>query len=183
MRTIIVTLVMLAGLAAGCASSGHSQLYTLDMQPSAEAGAPVNLTVNRLRVAEPLQNKRILIQISPTRVEYYAAAEWAASLNELLAEKLAVEFGPVDPARETYVISGTLLAFGQIDTPNGADAHVRLAVEVRPEGASHYSKPELAKTYTVRQPADPPAAAGVVESLSAGLEQVARDIVADVSAL
>jgi len=179
----IMTLVLMGGLVAGCVSSTTPSLFTLNMAPSAQAGSPVNIEVGRLRIAEALQNKRILIKKSPTEIEYYAAAQWAASLDELLMEKLALEFGPENAARETYVVSGMLLAFEQVDAPSGGDAHVRIAVEVRKEGTSHYSKPALSKTYDVRQPATSPSAAGVVESLSSCLEQVAREIVADVSAL
>jgi len=180
---LFVTLMLMATLASGCVSNVVPDLYTLDMAPSAEAGAPVNIAVGRLRVAEALQNKRILIKKSATEIEYYAFAQWAASLDELLKEKLAVEFGPQDPNRETLVLSGTLLAFEQVDADTGGDAHARLAVEIRKEGTSHYSKPALAKTYDVRIAAEPATAGGVVEALSDCLEQVARQIAADVSAL
>ncbi len=179
----LLTLFIMGSLVAGCVSSGAPSLYTLNMTPSAQAGSPVNIEVGRLRIAEALQNKRILIKKSPTEIEYYAAAQWAASLDELLMEKLALEFGPNDTARDTFVVSGMLLAFEQIDSATGGDAHVRFAVEVRKEGTSHYSKPALSKTYDVRHAATSPTAAGVVESLSVCLEQVAREIVADVSAL
>ena len=182
MRQLLILMVA-AGVAAGCASSPAPSLYTLNMSPSAEAGAPVNIGVGRLRVAEALQNKRILIKKSPTEIEYYAAAQWAASLDELLTEKLALEFGPADPSRATYVVSGMLLAFEQVDASSGAEAHVRFAAEVREDGTSHYSKPAIAKTYDVRIPAAAPTAGGVVESLSACLEEVARQIVADTAAL
>lgn len=179
----IMSLAILAALAAGCVSSAGPDLYTLNMAPSAQAGSPVNIAVKRLRVAEPLQNKRILIKTSPTEIEYYAAAQWAASLDELLAEKLAAEFGPADPERPSYVVSGMLQAFEQVDTPAGAEAHVRLAVEIREANASHYSTPALAKTYTARGPAASATPGGVVQSLSDLLETVARDIVADAAAL
>jgi len=179
----IMTLLLLAVLAGGCASSPEPSLYTLNMEPSAQAGSPVNIEMTRLRVAEALQNKRILIKKSPTEIEYYAAAQWAASLDELLAEKLALEFGEEEPNRETMVLNGSLLAFEQIDDPAGPVAHVRLAIEARKEGASQYSKPELAKIYDVREPAESPGPGGIVKSLSQCLEETARQIVADISAL
>jgi len=175
--------LLVAGLMAGCATAPGPNLYTLNMAPSAEAGSAVNIAVGRLRVAEALQNKRILIKKSPTEIEYYAAAQWAAGLDELLTEKLTVEFGPLDSGRAAYVLSGTLLAFEQVDLATGAEAHVRLSVEIREEGTSFYSTPALAKTYDVRLPVTTPAAGSVVETLSACLEQVARQIVADASAL
>ena len=175
--------LLLAALAAGCASAPNPNLYTLNMAPSTQAGSPVNITVGRLRIAEALQNKKILIMKSPTEIEYYAAAQWAAGLDELLAEKLSVEFGPSDPARTAYVISGTLLAFEQVDTPAGGEAHVKMNLEIRKEGTSYYSPPALAKTYDVRVEVADPTAGGIVGSLSTCLEKVARAIVADASAI
>lgn len=179
----LVTLLLLAGLAGGCASSPGPNLFTLNMEPSAEAGSPVNLTVGRLRIAEALHSKRILIKKSPTEIEYYAAAEWAAGLDELLAEKLGAEFGPAGPARPTFVISGVLLAFEQVDTPGGAQAHVKLQLDIRKDGASYYSAPELSKAYEVRRPAKSGTSGGIVEALSECLEQVAREIVTDASGI
>jgi len=179
----LIAIIALAGLAAGCATSPIPSLYTLNMSPSANAGSPVNIAVTRLRVAESLHNKRILIKKSPTEIEYYAMAQWAASLDEILREKLAVEFGPVDPARETFVISGMLQAFEQVDMPSGDTARVKMDLQVRREGESQYSTPEIAKVYEVERPVSGTSAAGVVEALSACLEVLARDIVADIAAL
>lgn len=175
--------LLLAVLAAGCASAPNPNLYTLNMSPSAQAGSPVNIAVGRLRIAEALQNKKILIMKSPTEIEYYAAAQWAAGLDELLAEKLGVEFGPADPARAAYFISGTLLAFEQVDTSAGGEAHVKLHLEIRKEGTSYYSPAALAKNYEARVDVAEPTAGGIVASLSACLEKIAREIVADASAL
>ncbi len=170
-------------LVAGCATAPGPNLYTLNMAPASGDSGGVQIAVGRLRIAEALQNKRILIKKSPTEIEYYAAAQWAAGLDELLAEKLSVEFGQPSPTGATCVLSGTLLAFEQVDSATGAEAHVRIAVEIRTEGTSYYSPPALAKTYDVRLPVAEPAAGAVVEALSACLEQVARAIVADTSAL
>lgn len=175
--------LFVAGLMAGCATAPGPNLYTLNMAPSAEAGSTVNIAVGRLRIAEALQNKRIMIKKSPTEIEYYAAAQWAAGLDELLTEKLTVEFGPLDSGRAAYVLSGTLLAFEQVDLTAGGEAHVRLAIEIRKEGTSYYSPPALAKTYDVRLPVTTPDAGSAVEALSACLEQLARQIVVDASAL
>lgn len=175
--------LVLAGLVAGCASTASPNLYTLNMEPSHEAGSSVNISMGRLRIAEALQNKKILIKKSPTEIEYYAAAQWMAGLDELLSEKLKVEFGPTVPSRKGFFISGTLLAFEQVDTPTGGEAHVKLDLEIRQEGTSYYSTPALAKIYDVRIPVATPSAGAVVEALSASLEKVAQAIMADASAL
>lgn len=174
---------ILMGTLAGCATAPSPNLYTLNMTPSAEAGSPVNITVGRLRVAEALLNKRILIKKSPTEIEYYAAAQWAAGLDELLAEKFSVEFGDAVANRPAWFISGTLLAFEQVDRVGGAEAHVKLELEIRKAGTSYYSPAALAKTYDVWVPVADPAPGSMVEALSVSLEQVAREIVADASAL
>jgi ABC-type uncharacterized transport system auxiliary subunit len=179
----LITFVLLAGLVAGCATSASPSLFTLNMTPSTAAGSPLNISVGRLRIAESLHNKRILIKKSPTEIEYYATAQWAANLDELLREKLAAEFGPIDTARDTYVLSGTLQAFEQIDMVSGNQAHVKLALEVRKEGVSQYSTPVIAKTYDVSLLLTDQSAGGVVEALSTCLETAARDIVADIAAL
>lgn len=174
---------LIPGLLAGCATAPSPNLYTLNMTPSEQAGSPVNISVGRLRVAEALLNKRILIKKSPTEIEYYAAAQWAAGLDELLTEKFSVEFGDAVTGRPAWFVSGTLLAFEQVDRASGAEAHVKLELEIRKEGTSYYSPAALAKTYDVWIPVADPAPGTVVEALSASLEQVAREIVADASAL
>jgi ABC-type uncharacterized transport system auxiliary subunit len=182
MKKLIAALV-LAGIAAGCATSPSPSLYTVDMTPSAEAGSNVNIVIARLRVAESLHNKRILIKKSPTEIEYYAMAQWAASLDEILQEKLAAEFGPMDPKRPTYVLSGNLQAFEQVDMPSANEARVKLALEARAEGESQYSTPLIDKVYEVSLTLDGETPKDVVTALSRCLERIARDIVADIAAL
>lgn len=178
-----LTLVVMAGLVAGCATSPAPSLYTVNMTPSPTAGSPVNIAIVRLRIAESLHNKRILIKKSPTEIEYFVMAQWAASLDEILREKLAAEFGPIDPERPTFAISGALQAFEQIDMPSGNEAHVKLDLEVRRDGESQYAPPVIARVYEVSLPVAADSAGGVVESLSACLESVARDIVSDIAKL
>ena len=179
----LIALTTFGALLAGCATSHSPALYTLDTTPSAQAGSPVNITLGRLRIAESLLNKRILVKQSPTEIEYYATAQWAASLDELLREKLTAEFGPIDTARPSFDISGTLQAFEQVDTPSIPEAHVKLALEVRKAGESQYAPAALSKVYDVSLPVAEESAGGVVVALSTCLEQVARAIVADVVAL
>lgn len=179
----IVTIALLAGLVAGCATSPTPSLYTVDMTPSDGAGSPVNITLERLRVAESLHNKRLLIKTSPTEIEYYATAQWAASLDEILQEKFAAEFGPLKPGRTTYAVSGTLQAFEQVDMPSGNEAHVKIHLEVRPDGESQYSEPLINNVYDVSRPLNGGGPGDLVETLSACVEDIARAIVADIAAL
>ena len=177
-RHCVLTAV-LALLCAGCLSGPPPRFYTLDMRPSGRAQAPVNLEFDRLRPAEALDREGILIQTSPTRIEYYAADQWAANLGELVTQKLEAEFAHENDAERTLVVTGTILDFGQVDLPNGAEAHVRLALEFREPGASRYDPPLLDKTYEARISAESPSPAAVVEALSRGLEDIAVAVATD----
>ena len=178
-----IAIIALAGLISSCATSPSPSIYTVNMDPSSNAGSPVNVSVGRLRVSESLLNKRILIKTSPTEIEYYATAQWAASLDEMLREKLAVEFGPIDTSRPTYVVSGALQSFEQVDMASGSEAHVKLSLEVRKDGVSQYATPEISNVYEVSLPIEEESAGGVVATLSVCLETVARAIVTDIAAL
>jgi len=176
---IVLALLVLGG----CATPPAPRYYTLDMSPSGNAGAPVNIDIQRLRESEALARKDILIKKSPTEIEYYAAEQWAATLGELVRQKLDAEFGPGADKRQTLVLSGTILDFGQVDTPGGAQAHVRLALEFRPADASLHAPPLFKKTYDVHLPAKSSTPQDVVVALSEGLERIAADVAADVSGL
>ena len=176
-------LALSVGLLAGCASTTPSRYYTLDMTASGAAASAVNLYVDRIRAAEALTRKTILIKKSPTEIEYYALDEWAASVNELVTEKLVAEFGPKQDGRKSIGLSGTILAFEQIDLPDGVEAHVKLALTFRAEGTARYEEPLLEKNYEARMPAAESSAPAVVRALSACLEQIAADVAADAGAL
>lgn len=115
-------LVALLIAVAGCASGPATRYYTLDMKSSGGAKPAVNVSVDIFRVAEALARRNILIMKKPTQIEYYAVDEWAAGLEEIVAEKLNAEFGPRQDGRKTIVLSGAIHAFGQVDTPGGVEA-------------------------------------------------------------
>ena len=169
-------------MAVGCVTAPAPRYFTLDMHPAGQAKAPVNIRVERLRESESIARKDILIQKNPTRIEYYAVDRWAAGLGEMIAQKFAVEWGTDEDSRATYVMSGTVLEFGQVDTPQGAEAHARMALEIRPNGTSRYEEPAFRKTYDVRRPAAAPTPPAVVEALSRCVEAIAAELAADASA-
>jgi len=150
------------------------------MRPSGGASTQYNIDVDRLRPAEALTRTDILIEKSPTEIEYYARDRWAAGLSELVAEKLESELGPDLDGRATIVISGKILAFGQAD---GAGAHIKLDVELRREDASRHDKALFEKTYEKSLPAGGNGPSAVVRALSRGLEMIAREIADDVNGL
>jgi len=182
MKRHVLLLTTLA-LLAGCASAPPTRYYTLDMTASGRAEPVVNLTVDRIRPTEALARKQILVKKSPTEIEYYAVDEWAAGLDELVAEKLAAEFGPKEEGRKTIAVSGTILAFEQLDRPDGVEVRVKLDLALREENDGQYADPLLEKTYETGQPAAGPNAVAVVTALSKCLEEIAVQLAADAGAL
>ena len=198
-KRIIATVV--AGIVAGCAHSPAPRYYTLDMNRSEAAAAsatrPCNIDVGRLRPGQALARTDILIKKSSTEVEYYVAERWAAGLDELVPQKLEVEFGPDAPGRPTIVVSGTILAFEQVDpsaasktgqTPGNSgreppSVHAKLDLAFHPEDASRYDKPLFEKVYDSWLPASSADPGAVVRALSEALEKLAADIAADAAAL
>lgn len=175
---LIATLVI-----AGCSSSPPVDYYTLSMNSSGGAEPAVNLIVERLLTTEPLARRQILIASSPTRIEYYAGANWAASVGEMVQRKLQAEFGEPRRDRPTYVVAGTVTAFEQVDVGTGAEARLEVALEIRDANAKRYEEPELTDTFRASQPAAAADPGAVVEALSVCAEQVAADIARAVSAL
>lgn len=170
-------------LLAACVTAPPNRYYTLDMRPAGAGAASHNLSIDHLRLAEALTRKDILIQVSPTRIEYYASDQWVASLDELVTRKLSSEFGEKRSGRPGIVISGGILAFEQVDQDGGAAGHVTLELGFHAAEASRYDVPLLEKTYDVQIPAEKSNAAAVVVALSRCLEQIAAAIVNDVSNL
>ncbi|NIA13375.1 MAG: hypothetical protein GWP08_04785 [Nitrospiraceae bacterium] len=176
-------IAMLAVLAfAGCVSAPGIRYYTLDMRASGQVAGAVNVRVERLREVESLARKEILIQRTPTQIEYYAVDEWAAAPGELIGQKLEAELGSVDEGAPVILTTGMILDFEQVDTANGADATVRLKLAFHREGESRYDRPLAEKVYEVTRTADSATPGAVVEALSRCLEDIAVQIAKDVRA-
>lgn len=181
MRKLKNTIIMVSlAWLAGCATVVQMQYFTLDLRDSDPAAPPAAICVERITLAEPLSRKDILIQKTPTQIEYYATAQWAAGINDLVTQKLESEFGEVSCDANPYLLSGILYEFEQVDTENGAEAHAKFAAELR---AGRYEEPVLKKTYMERIPAVEPAPGAVVEALSRCVERIAAQIMADAAAL
>jgi uncharacterized lipoprotein YmbA len=168
-----------ACLLSACASAPKINYYTVSMEPSGRAQPTVDIEVERLQTTDALSRNQILIATSTTTIDYYATDVWAAGVGELVQLKLQAEFGPPTEGRTTFLLSGTVLAFEQIDTPGGADALTRLEVEVRDASVKRYDPPVLSKTYEARLPAANANAAAVAAALSKCLEQIAAEIATD----
>lgn len=178
-----LALALSMSILTGCASTSPSY-YTLDMTPAAQQlTGPNHLVAAHFVANESLTNRQILIKKSPVEVEYYAASEWAAGLDQIVAEKLQAEWGTYAGQEQSLDVSGVILAFEQIDTPEGADAHVKLAISIRKAGESRYAPALLEKTYQCRRTAAAPAPREVVLALDGCLAAVAAEIAADAAQL
>ena len=170
-------------LLCGCASAPKIDYYTLGMESSGRADPKANLTVERFRTTEALGRSQIMVLMSPTRIEYYATDHWAGSLGELVQQKMAAEFGPAVDGRETFVLSGTVLACEQVDRPNGAEARVKLDIVVRDADLPRYQPPLLEKSYAASRAVAGSNPGTLVEQLSRCIEDIAAEIAADVTSL
>lgn len=170
-------LLVLAAL-AGCATAPPRNYYTLDMTP-ANGQSALNLVVDRIRTSEALSKREIMIKKSPTEVEYYATDLWAASLDELVTQKLQAEFGTLEPSRPVLRLVGTVLAFEQIEEKGHAETIARILLQFRAEKDSLHAPPRLERVYEVRSPLPESNAGAAVEALSRALEQIAREVILD----
>jgi ABC-type uncharacterized transport system auxiliary subunit len=180
MRVKPILSLMMVVLCA-CASAPKIDYYTLGMESSGRVDPAVNLSVERMRTTEALGRSQIMVLASPTRIEYYATDHWAGSIGELVQQKLAAEFGPPVNGRETLVVSGKVLACEQVDGPGGAEARVKLDIVVRDADTPRYEPPLLEKSYDVSRPVSGSNPGSVVAELSRCVEDIAVEIVSDVS--
>jgi len=153
-------------------------LHTLDMTPSGNASAAMNIDVTSLRRGEALARNEILVRPDATTVEYYPNDRWAASVSTLVSEKLESEFGAPQTGRDTVQLTGTILAFERQDTPNGAVGHVKIDATL--QGAQQGAvRPLLWKMYEASVPAEGTSAADIAVALSRGTEQIAAAVAVD----
>ena len=179
MRSVI-QYSLLVCLLASCATAPPIAYYTIAMECAGGAEPGVNIVIDRVQVSEALGRRDLLIKKSPTEIEYYATAQWAASVNDLVSEKLLEEFGTPQDGRETVSLSLFVQAFDQVDLQGGgAEANAKITAEFRKD---RYGDVLLKKAYCEHEPAEaaPNAIAG---ALSKCLERIAVSIAADASTL
>lgn len=175
-RLVIASLPVLAA----CASAPVIHYYTFDMAPSGRTSAAVALNVEDLRTSEALGRRQILIQTSPTRIEYYATDQWAGDVGELVAQKLTAELAPAAPGAPELAVTGTVIDCGQVDRPGGAAA-ARLTAELTVRDPAHQLSraPLLVKTYTCERPAEQATPDAVARALSRCVEEIAAELARD----
>lgn len=166
-------------VATGCASAPAIHYFTLDMTPSGRVPDTVAVRVANLQTSDALSRPGILIAASATRVEYYATQRWAGSVGELVTQKLNAELDRGSDHASPYLMTGTVLALEQVDTDNGAEARVRLAVEIREPSARAFEPPLVEGVYEATRKAALTTPDAVVIALSRALEDVAVEIAKD----
>lgn len=176
-------LVVLLVVVAGCASTPKLDYYTVDMTASGKAATNLNLVVGHFETSEKLDRTQIVIQQTPTRIDYYRNERWAASVGEMVEHKLVAEFGPAVEGRRELIVSGRVTAFEQVDGSSGPQALARLEVAVREGGAKRFETPLLEKTYEASGAAETNSVDAVVQALSRVLEEIAAEIAEDAAGL
>ena len=175
--------IVLVLVLSSCASTPDLDYYTLDMSSSGKARTDFNLEVARFAVSERIDRTQIVIQSSPTRIDYYAKDRWASGVGEMVERKLAAEFGPVVEDRRSLIVSGRVIALDQVDSPSGPRALAKLEVEVRDGAAKGYETPLLVKTYEASRAAETDSVDAVVQALSRVVEEIAAEIAVDAAGL
>jgi len=181
MRTALIIAVLT--LVGACASTPAPRYYTLDMRSSGAVNPPVNIEIGRITASEQLTRPDILVKPTPWEVEYYATDRWAAALEELVREKLEAEFGPNQASQPCLQLSGRVLAFEQVDSDHGPQAHVKLDLAFHCAGSGVNEEPVMEKVYEVWAEAGEPAPSSVVQTLSTSLETIAAQIAEDCATL
>jgi len=176
-------LVVLLVVVVGCASTPNLDYYTVDMTASGKASTDLNLLVGHFATSEKLDRTQIVIQQTPTRIDYYSNERWATSVGEMVEHKLAAEFGPAVEGRRELIVSGRVTAFEQVDGSSGPQALARLEVAIREGGAKRYETPLLEKTYEASRATDTNSVDAVVQALSRALEEIAAKIAEDAAGL
>lgn len=173
MRTLFrsVPLPLMVAFATSCASVPMYRYYTIDMRPGADLKPGVQISSVRIDVNQALKRPEILIRTSATRIDYYALDRWASGLDEQLAEKLMTEFSGAPAGAPRFDLSGSLMAFDQVDTPSGAEVHVKMELRA----------PHFQKIYSHSEQASAATAEAVVDALSRVTEAIAAELAADLT--
>ncbi len=181
LRMLSVLIAAVAVIAqAGCLSSSPApRYYTLDMSPSEKVHhAGCSVAFEDFETAAALDRRNILIKTSGTEAEYYARDQWLGELEELVRDKLNLEFSQAGNEMGPLItVSGKILSFEQVDLPDGSvAAHIKLKLSFFDGQSRFYDQPVYRRVYEVTETPDDSSASSVVEALSKGLERIAGDI-------
>ena len=172
---LLVPLVLLGG----CLGSSNSRHFHLDMAPAGNPPESINIMVDRLIAADPLVRSEIMIQASSTEVRYHSDALWASSMSDMVRQKFAAEFGPIEPNRPTILLTGRIRNCGRLEENGNAFAHVRMDIAMRLQGTGRYADPLHHRTYEAKRPLTSTDPGDLVVELSRGIENIAEEIIED----
>jgi len=183
LRAIPAALAALSFLLLQSCASTPASYYTLDLRPSAGAPNTATVSVGHVSLADTLAGGRMPVRTSPTQLDFYAAAQWAGNLAELVSEKFAAELGPAT-AEDALLADIRLLAFEQQDLAEAqAQAYAKAQVQFRTGVMSRYENALLTRVYEASAPMATMDAPGLAEALSRCAEDIARRIAADAAAV
>ena len=178
MKLSVIGAVALAAL-AGCASTPTPRYFTLDMRPAGLEDVPASVTVERLRPVQELDRAGMLAHTSPIEITYDMRDQWASSVGEQVAHKLAVEFAAPGDGRPSVVLSGRILEFDLVPGGEGPTAHARIEATFRAATASRHGPPLMQGTYEARAPLEDAGPAALAQGLSRAIETIAAAMAAD----
>lgn len=175
-------------LVVGCASTTEMRYYTLgdggSSATSAADSARPTIRVERLVVAEPYSDRRIVYRPSAIEVAYWEFQRWAEPPDKMITARLAsnlsasglfqsVDSFPYSWERADMVLRGVVLAFEEIDGEDGWYGHVEMFLELvdRDAEESLWSSRFEAERKAERK--DPDA---VVEALAGALDEIAAEV-------
>jgi len=129
----------------GCGSVHYPAHYTLNLQPSVQAPAPVHSTgtvaVVELGCPDYLCGDRIVYRSTPAEVGFYEYHRWAANPREMIAHYLADHvrsrslFASVNDADSRvatdFVLNGTIDRLEEVDEGRSVAAVCALSAQLR----------------------------------------------------
>jgi ABC-type uncharacterized transport system auxiliary subunit len=189
-RMQLVSLMMLAIVAAGCGAPRPVKYYVIDAPApaanSAPAQIPVVLLVGRFTASHLYRDDRLIYGSGPVQLGTYEYDRWAEPPADMVQNLLIADLRASgqyrsvsrvsSSARGDYIVRGHLLAMYGVDKPELV-ARFSLQLELF-EPASRATV--WTQTYTHDEPVQGKTVANIVEALdrniSAGLQQLSAGI-------
>ena len=104
----LLSIALVAAVAAGCASSPPTRFYTLSSTASADGAPPVHggILVGPVTIPAAVDRPQFVVQVAPNQVEIEDFDRWAAPLDDsigrVVAGDLAVLLGTPDVAKAPF---------------------------------------------------------------------------------
>jgi ABC-type uncharacterized transport system auxiliary subunit len=176
-------LVLIAACLQGCGTVPKTHYYTLDQigAPTSGATPPAGsvLRVERLAVAEPYADRRMVFRPAGREVGFWDFHMWAQPLDRMITARVAERlsetgmFRKVDSFPYTWekadlVLKGAVLAFEEVDRDDGWYGRAKIFLELVDPATGDViwaNKMDIEKKAGLKK------AAAVVEALSQALDE------------